>query len=90
MFEANFNDPNVLAKCTVEDQNLEDFHGKAVVVSQTKLNTFQCKKNKQTNDWTAIYIGQYFAMFAGEANNFHLIKDFLDFDNLKFVNDNEE
>ena len=40
--------------------------------------------------WTAIYIGQYFAMFAGEANNFHLIKDFLDFDNLKFVNDNEE
>ena len=90
MFEANLNDPTVLAKCIVVDQNLEDFHGKAIVVSQYKLNTIQCKKNRQTNDWTAQNIGQRFALFAGEAKNYHLIKDFLDFDNLIFVDDNEE
>ena len=90
VFEANFDDPEVLIKCQVVDQNLEDYHGKAIVVSKTKLNTFQCHKNKETGNWTAKPIGKRYAIFAGGASNFHLMHDFLKFHEVVCIDENEE
>ena len=90
VFEAKFDDPEVLIKCLVVDQNLEDYHGKAIVVSKTKLKTYQCHKNKGTDNWTPKPIGKHYALFAGEASNFHLMHDFLKFDEVIRINENEE
>ena len=90
VFEANFDDPEVLIKCLVVDQNLEDYHGKAIVVSKTKLNTYQCHKTKGTDNWTAKPFGKRYAIFAGAASNFHLMPDYLKFHEVICVDENEE
>jgi hypothetical protein len=90
VFEANFDDPEVLIKCLVVDQNLEDYHGKAIVVSKTRLNTYQCHKTKGTDNWTSKPIGKHYAIFAGQAFNFHLMPNFLKFHKIIDIDENEE
>ena len=89
VFEAKFDD-EVLIKCLVVDQNLEDYHGKAIVVSKAKLNTYQCHKNKETDNWTSKPIGKHYAIFAGEAFNFHLMPNFLKFHEVIDIDESEE
>jgi hypothetical protein len=88
VFEANFDDPEVLIKCKVVDQNY--YHGKDIVVSKTKLNTYQCHKTQGTDNWTPTPIGKRYAIFAGEAFNFHLMPNFLKFHKVIDIDENEE
>ena len=90
-----FEGPKFLVKCKVlqqqqQNQNRERFHGQVILVSEKKLKTYQCKKNRETSDWTAQEIQPHHAFFAGKSKNFHLLKEFRDFDHVNFVTDNEE
>ena len=91
IFEANFNDPDVLTECNVVDQNLKNFLNNGftmpILVSQNKLKTFVCKKINQT--WVADHIGMKYGLFAGKREKFHLL-NFNDFDEVIFVDDCEE
>ena len=93
IFEANFNNPNVLVRCSVID-DLEDFNGKIILVSQNQLSSIKCKKSKR-NDWTAQHVGKKFAVFQEfgaeeEEKKYHFVHDFPEFDELIFVEENEE
>ena len=72
-----FDDSTKLSKYIVL-AGLNNWLGKAIVVSNTRLNTYQCKK--ETDNWRpGRYSGPYYAIFAGEAYNYHLIPDFIEF-----------
>ena len=85
-----FEDPKGLIKSKVLNHDWKNFPGQVIYVSEKKLKTFQCKKKKKTSDWTAHEIEPRHALFASKAKNFHLLKEFLDYDEVNFVCDVEE
>ena len=64
--------------------------GQVIFVSDKKLKTFRCKKTRRTGDWTAQKLEPRHALFASKAKSFHLLKEFLEYDEVNFVCDVEE
>ena len=85
-----FDNPKVLVKSKVLNHDWNKSHGQVIFVSEKKLKTFQCKKNQKTSDWTAQEIEPRHALFASKAKSFHLLKEFLEYDEVNFVCDVEE
>ena len=83
-----FEDPKGLVKSKVLNHDWKK--GQVIFVSEKKLKTFQCKKNQKTSDWTAQEIEPRHALFEGKAKSYHLLKEFLEYDEVNFVCDVEE
>ena len=80
-----FEDPKGLVKSKVLNHDWKKT--RVIFVSEKKLKTFQCKKNRKTSDWTAQKLEPHHALFA---EDFHLLKEFLEYDKVNFVCDVEE
>ena len=80
-----FEDPKVLVMSKVLSHDWKK--GQVIFVSEKKLKTFQCKKNQETGDWTPQEIEPRHALFA---KDFHLLKEFLQYDEVNFICDVEE
>ena len=85
-----FDNPKVLVKSKVLNHDWNKSHGQVIFVSEKKLKTFQCKKNQKTSDWTTQEIEPRHALFASKAKSFHLLKEFLEYDEVNFMCDVEE
>ena len=80
-----FEDPKVLIMARVIDPTWKKFHNKVILVSEQKLKAIQSEKDKKTSDWTAKEIDPRHAMFADKTENFHLLTEFLSYDEIKFI-----
>ena len=84
-----FDDPKVLIKAIVIDPSWEKYYNKEIYVSEKKLNAIQSEKDKKTKNWTAKEIDPRHAMFADKTENFHLLTEFLSYDEIEFVGPND-
>ena len=80
-----FEDPKVLIKAIVVDPTWKECYNKEIFVSKQKLKLIQSEKDKKTSNWTAKEIDPRHAMFADKSENFHLLTEFLSYDEIKFV-----
>ena len=80
-----FEDPKVLIKARVIDPSWKKYHNKVIFVSEQKLKAIQSEKDEKTSDWTAKEIDPRHAMFADKDKNFHLLTEFLSYDEIKFI-----
>jgi hypothetical protein len=78
-----FENPEVLIKAIVTDPNWKKYYNKEIYVSEQKLNVIQSEKDKK--NWTAKEIDPRHAMFADKTENYHLLTEFLSYDEIKFV-----
>ena len=49
------------------------------------MKAIQSKKDKKTSVWSAEKIEPRHAMFAVKAENFHMLTEFLSYDEIKFI-----
>ena len=80
-----FENPEVLIRARVIDPSWKKYHNKVIFVSEQKLKAIQSDKDKKTSDWTAKEIDPRHAMFADKTENFHLLTEFLRYDEIKFI-----
>ena len=80
-----FEDPKVLIKAIAIDPSWKKYYNKEIYVSEQKLNVVQSEKNQKTSVWTAKEIDPRHAMFADKTENYHLLTEFLSYDEIKFV-----
>ena len=80
-----FENPKVLIRARVIDPSWEKYYNKVIYVSKQKLKLIQSEKDIKTSDWTAKEIDPRHAMFADKTENYHLLTEFLSYDEIKFV-----
>ena len=80
-----FENPEVLIRARVIDPSWKKYHNKVIFVSEQKLKAIQSDKDKKTSDWTTKEIDPRHAMFADKTENFHLLTEFLRYDEIKFI-----
>ena len=85
-----FENPEVLIKAIVTDPSWKKYYNKEIYVSAEKLKLIQSEKDKKTSVWTAKEIDPRHAMFADKDKNYHLLTEFLNYDEIKFVGPGDE
>ena len=80
-----FENPEVLIKAIVTDPSWKKYYNKEIYLSEEKLNVIQSEKDKKNRVWTAKEIDPRHAMFADKTENYHLLTEFLSYDEIKFV-----